>query len=72
VETPLEAVQAALDHSNLATTSIYLRLLEGLAETSSPQGEGQWTHAVDGVPSLAEELRRRRSALRWTVEQVAD
>jgi hypothetical protein len=29
VEAPLEAVQAALDHSNLATTSIYLRQLEG-------------------------------------------
>src|SRR5438132_13911869 len=29
VEPPLEAVQAALDHSNLATTSIYLRQLEG-------------------------------------------
>src|SRR5207245_47113 len=28
-EAPLEAVQAALDHSNLATTSIYLRQLEG-------------------------------------------
>jgi integrase len=28
VEAPLEAVQAALDHSNLATTSIYLRQLE--------------------------------------------
>jgi hypothetical protein len=28
VEVPLEAVQAALDHSNLATTSI-LRQLEG-------------------------------------------
>jgi site-specific recombinase XerD len=29
VEAPLEAVQAALDHSNLATTSIYVRQLEG-------------------------------------------
>src|SRR5438132_9101104 len=29
VEAPLEAVQAALDHSNLATTSIYLRQLDG-------------------------------------------
>jgi integrase/recombinase XerD len=29
VEAPLEAVQAALDHSNLATTSVYLRQLEG-------------------------------------------
>jgi len=29
IEAPLEAVQAALDHSNLATTSIYLRQLEG-------------------------------------------
>src|SRR2546425_9010606 len=29
VEAPLETVQAALDHSNLATTSIYLRQLEG-------------------------------------------
>ncbi len=29
LEQPLEAVQAALDHSNLATTSIYLRQLEG-------------------------------------------
>jgi site-specific recombinase XerD len=28
VEAPLEAVHAALDHSNLATTSIYLRQLE--------------------------------------------
>jgi hypothetical protein len=28
-EEPLKAVQAALDHSNLATTSIYLRQLEG-------------------------------------------
>jgi hypothetical protein len=29
VEAPLETVQAALDHSNLAITSIYLRQLEG-------------------------------------------
>ncbi len=30
------------------------------------------THAGEAVPSLAEELRRRRSALGWTLEQVAD
>jgi site-specific recombinase XerD len=29
VEALLETVQAAFDHSNLATTSIYLRQLEG-------------------------------------------
>ena len=29
MEAPLEAVQAALDHSNLATPSIYVRQLEG-------------------------------------------
>jgi hypothetical protein len=29
VEAPLEAIQAALDHSNLATAAIYLRQLEG-------------------------------------------
>ena len=29
IEAPLEAVQAALDHSNLATTSVYVRQLEG-------------------------------------------
>src|SRR5205823_10586110 len=29
IEAPLEAVQTALDHSNLATTSIYVRQLEG-------------------------------------------
>jgi transcriptional regulator with XRE-family HTH domain len=27
--------------------------------------------SVDGKASLAEELRRRRSALGWTLEQVA-
>jgi transcriptional regulator with XRE-family HTH domain len=30
------------------------------------------THAGEAVPSLAEELRRRRSALGWTLEQVAE
>ncbi len=30
VEAPLEAVQYALDHSTVATTSVYLRQLEGL------------------------------------------
>ena len=29
VGAPLEEVQAQLDHSNLATTSTYLRMLEG-------------------------------------------
>jgi hypothetical protein len=37
VEAPLEAVQAALDHSNLATTSIYLRQLEGLDDPWWPK-----------------------------------
>jgi site-specific recombinase XerD len=49
VEAPLETVQAALDHSNLATTSIYLRQLEGqedpwwprLAVELGLEGEGQ-------------------------------
>src|SRR2546428_12863595 len=45
VEAPLEAVQAALDHSNLATTSIYLRQLEG-------QEDPWW-------PKLARELGSR-------------
>ncbi|PZS28676.1 MAG: hypothetical protein DLM58_16690 [Pseudonocardiales bacterium] len=42
VEAPLEAVQSALDHSNLATTSVYLRQLEG-------QEDPWW-------PKLAQEL----------------
>ncbi|MDQ6900840.1 MAG: tyrosine-type recombinase/integrase [Candidatus Dormibacteraeota bacterium] len=37
VEAPLEAVQAALDHSNLATTSVYLRQLEGLDDPWWPK-----------------------------------
>src|SRR5438132_4074272 len=37
VEAPLEAVQAALDHSNLATTSVYLRQLEGQADPWWPK-----------------------------------
>src|SRR3989440_3632160 len=46
IEAPLEAVQAALDHSNLATTSIYLRQLEG-------QEDPWW-------PKLAAELGLQR------------
>jgi hypothetical protein len=81
-------VQAALDHSNLATTSIYLRQLEGqedpwwpkLAAELGLEGGGEafppaeerplarlWT-ARRGRPR---ELRRRRKALGWTLEQVA-
>lgn len=37
VEAPLETLQAALDHSNLATTSIYLRQLEGQEEPWWPK-----------------------------------
>ncbi len=37
VEAAPEAVQAALDHSNLATTSIYLRQLEGLDDPWRPK-----------------------------------
>jgi hypothetical protein len=37
VEAPLEAVQAALDHSNLATTSVYLRQLEGQEDPCWPK-----------------------------------
>jgi DNA-binding XRE family transcriptional regulator len=89
VEAPLEAVQAALDHSNLATTSVYLRQLEGSddpwwpklaaelgleggGEVASTLGGSAVSVAGDGRRGLAEQLRRRRSALGWTLEQVAE
>jgi hypothetical protein len=58
VEAPLEAVQAALDHSNLATTSIYLRQLEG-------QEDPWWPKLAAELGLIGGErrhLRRRRSS----------
>jgi hypothetical protein len=67
VEAPLEAVQAALDHSNLATTSVYLHL--GLpapaggaggslvAQAGPRAGLGGWGRDGDRRPRL----RRRGS-----------
>src|ERR1700730_1365462 len=57
VEAPLETVQAALDHSNLATTSIYLRQLEGqedpwwpkLAAELGLEGGGEAALAAGGA-----------------------
>ena len=42
VEAPLETVQTALDHSNLATTSIYLRQLEGQEDPGGPSWPLNW------------------------------
>jgi hypothetical protein len=59
VEAPLEAVQAALDHSNLATTSVYLRQLEGqedpwwpkLARELGLDGRGEATFPASLAPT---------------------
>src|SRR5438132_6714365 len=58
VEAPLEAVQAALDHSNLATTSIYLRQLEGQEDPWWPKLAAELGLQAGGeAASSAEEQR---------------
>ena len=56
IEAPLEAVQAALDHSNLATTSVYVRQLEGQEDPWWPKLAAELgLEARDEVPSTPEE-----------------
>ena len=58
IEAPLEAVQAGLDHSNLATTSVYVRQLEGqedpwwprLADELGLEGGGEASSQVEERP----------------------